>query len=723
MIPNQHDPVLNRGKPLRGIQALRALAAMAVVLYHAADLARARLVPGAPAFGLNGAAGVDLFFVISGFVMVVSARRLSVQADAARMFLGARLRRIVPLYWACTALKIAAVLAFPAAAHTTRLGLAYCIDSFLFLPVHDMAGQFRPVLPVGWTLSFEMLFYALFAACLAARQSPALLLPPVLAAIALLPQGSSAWHEISNPIVLEFAFGTTLATLWLRGYRLPAPLAWLVLATSLAWLVAAPKTLLATRLLSWGLPAGALLGATVSLEQRIAARIPREILALGDASYAIYLSHGFVLAALGYFASRMPGLAPALGLATGVLASAAFGCLMYRMIEWPLLRSGAAVAPAAPPAVVVLAGGGFAPLSGGVGTLMRNLVEAWAQTPGAPRIRMIDTRGSGGRIAAVPYFVKSFCILGWLAATRRTSLVHAHMTTRGSALRKALLALLAMALGVKVILHMHGADFFEFYRSLPPLLRGPFALVLRRAHHVVLGEAWRRFLIQEVGVAPSRISIVPNGVPMPRTTPMPTAALPPSSPAHILFLGRLCARKGLPDLISAFGLPAMRGLAWHATIAGDGNPAPYRAMLGWFGLENRVCLPGWTGREETACLLAQADILVLPSYHEALPIAVLEALAAGVAVIATPVGAIPEFLQDGVNALLVPPGSPALLAEAMGRLLEDPGLRKRLARAGHDLFRHQFEIGGVAARMAEIYRAASHPARPVTLDAQCLRTP
>ena len=222
---------------------------------------------------------------------------------------------------------------------------------------------------------------------------------------------------------------------------------------------------------------------------------------------------------------------------------------------------------------------------------------------------------------------------------------------------------------------------------------------------VVLGAAWRSFLIDEIGVMPDRVSILANGVP-----PAPAArpALAHGRP-RLLYLGRLCARKGLPELIAALGTPALRARDWEAVIAGDGDPAPFRAMIGWHRLAGRVQMPGWLGRESTCLLLAQADIFVLPSHHEAMPIAVLEALAAGVAVITTPVGTIPEFLLDRQNALLVPPGDVASLAAAIATLLDDTALRARLAAAGQAVFQDRLEISGVAAKLARLYRAAIAP--------------
>jgi glycosyltransferase involved in cell wall biosynthesis len=520
-----------------------------------------------------------------------------------------------------------------------------------------------------------------------------------------------AAQDIGNPIILEFAFGTTLATLWLRGWKLPEGIAWAVMGGALALLAVVPGHALGTRVLSWGLPACALVAATVSLEGVLAPRLPNIVLALGAASYAIYLTHGFTRNAMAAAMAGMPhGLRKA-GFAVPalILASAAFGWVVHVAIEKPLLsKRNAAPLPAGSLSVLVLAGGGLSPLSGGVGTVLRNLLEAWAKSDGPPRIRIADTRGGGGAVQAVLRFAGCLGLVFWLCATRRVDLVHANMTTRGSAARKVVLCSLAMALGVKVIVHMHGADFIPFHRRLPAMLRWPLDTVLRRASHVVvLGESWRGFLMREAGVPASRISVIPNGVPRPVV-----CAKPAGAGLRLLFLGRLCARKGVPDLIAALAMPVLRERCWQATIAGDGNAAPYRAMLNWHCLQNRVTLPGWTGREETAALLAQADILVLPSYHEALPLAVVEALAAGVAVVTTPAGAIPEFLVDGVSALLVRPGDPAALAACILRLLDDAALRASIARAGQAVFRERLDITFIAGRLAGLYRDIVAPSGP-----------
>ncbi len=355
----------------------------------------------------------------------------------------------------------------------------------------------------------------------------------------------------------------------------------------------------------------------------------------------------------------------------------------------------------------MLAGGGVAHTSGGVGTLMLYLMDEWGKQAGGPRVRVIDTRGQGGAAGGIARFAAAIAGVGFLGAARRIDVVHAHMTTRGSVVRKSVLCQLAMALDVPVIMHMHGADFFAFYRRQPRVFQAAIRALLRRCRHViVLGQAWRDFLVTELGVSAGRIAIVPNGVPSPALG----RRVRPDRPPELLFLGRLGARKGVPELIEALAAPALRARDWHATIAGDGDAAPFRAAVQAHGLDGRVELPGWTDRTTTARMLAGADMLLLPSHHEALPIAVLEALAQGVAVITTPVGSVPEFLEDGVNALLVPPGDVGALAGAIIRLLDDPPERERLGMAGRRVFALRLDVAVMAMRVAQLYREACAPA-------------
>ncbi len=368
-------------------------------------------------------------------------------------------------------------------------------------------------------------------------------------------------------------------------------------------------------------------------------------------------------------------------------------------------------------AVAVLAGGGLGHVSGGVGTLMGYMLEAWRARADAPCVRVIDTRGEGGRAAGAARFAGVMLQLAWLCAAGRVNLVHAHMTTRGSVARKSVLCALARILGVPFAIHMHGADFAQFHARLHPVARRATGFVLRHAARViVLGEGWRDFLVHEMGLDAARVVIIVNGVPRP--PPRPVRA---DGPPRILFLGRIGDRKGVPELLAALASPAMAARSWHATIAGDGEVDRMARLRDAHGLAGRVDLPGWASREQAACLLGQADMLVLPSHHEALPVAVIEALSWQVPVVTTPVGAVPEFLTDGVDALLVPPGDVAALARAIGALLDDALMAARIAGAGHAVFGARLDAAVAAGLLLGVYFDVVKEGRPSFLKKRSKR--
>ena len=355
--------------------------------------------------------------------------------------------------------------------------------------------------------------------------------------------------------------------------------------------------------------------------------------------------------------------------------------------------------------VTMFAGGGVAHTSGGVGTFIRYLEDEWATRAGGPQVRVIDTRGKGGKASMAWHFLAALSSLLGLGAIGRIDLLHIHMSAYGSALRKGVLAVLGSMLGIPVIVHMHGSNFGEFFSKLPGPGRRALRFALNRAQHIiVLGKGWRDFLIAEAGVAPQKIVVIFNGVPGPRNINQPASGS--GNAARIVFLGQLGERKGVPELLAAFQSRQLLSRPWTATVAGDGAVTETRTAVAQAGLQDRVSVPGWLDRDATGELLRNADIFVLPSHFEAMPIAILEAMAHRVPVIATPVGAIPEFLTDGQNALLVPPGAQDQLADALARLIDDPNERSRLGAAGHRVFHDRFDISVAANQILALYHSA-----------------
>jgi exopolysaccharide production protein ExoZ len=337
-----------RGTPvLLSIQALRALAALAVVAYHA-------LQWGGGGFDV-GRAGVDVFFVISGFIMwyVTSGRVVAPGA-----FLWRRVTRVAPLYWLATLGVLAVAFAWPAFLPEVRPGWRHLALSLAFVPHPDPRGLPFPTLPPGWTLDYEAVFYLIFAAALTGPRAwrGRLVVGALIAVTAfgfLLPE--PYYYLGANPMLLQFAAGVCLAIAVENGLT---PARWVgaaMILAALAWWTAVQTGGLFTELwrpLLWGVPAFLTVAGTLGLELspgtlRLPPWAARAALILGDASYAIYILHlpatALVAHTLGY------GL-PWLFLPAALLASIAAGLAGRAWVEKPLLeRLRVRRAPAPPP--------------------------------------------------------------------------------------------------------------------------------------------------------------------------------------------------------------------------------------------------------------------------------------------------------------------------------------------------------------------------------------
>jgi exopolysaccharide production protein ExoZ len=336
----------SRPADLLTVQALRAIAALLVVAYHVVGLWTARFTGSDVPAWANGSAGVDIFFVISGLVMALSTERLANRARAGRVFLRNRITRIVPLYWLMTTAKIAALLLLPQLAMRTQLNWVYVLPSYMLLPLHDETGEFRPVLSVGWTLTYEMFFYLLVALALYLRRPILRVAGPVLGMVyvlAMLPRSFwpvAADFDFAEPIVVEFLYGVVIATAFRRGRHLPAGLAALSLVCGTGLILTVPVISGLLRPFIWGLPAAMMVAGAVALEPVLAPRIPRWLLGSGDASYAIYLTHGFVVPMVGVAIMRFAvssGVFLSAAVIGGLAASTAVGWLVHVVLERPML--------------------------------------------------------------------------------------------------------------------------------------------------------------------------------------------------------------------------------------------------------------------------------------------------------------------------------------------------------------------------------------------------
>lgn len=335
------------------VQIVRALAALLVVAGHALYEARAFDTSGAVA---RIAAwpiwtfGVDLFFVLSGFIMMWTFGEHFGRRAAWREFLTRRLVRIVPLYWIFTGLMIAATLLIPSRLETAAFSFEHALLSLLFVPHIAPQGGFHPILSLGWTLMYEMFFYLAFALalCLPRRLGLAALtglfavLFTVASVTSLLPSALQLFW--GDSVLFEFLLGVLFYFIQREGRLEPARLAPLLLVCASIGF-AALRGGIGVRLFQFGVPALGAFGLFFWMLPEVKLRAWVFLVLVGEASYTLYLSHPFVLETvkIAFGLSPVPYAARLwLFLPVALAAAVAFSLLFYARVELQLARRAAA---------------------------------------------------------------------------------------------------------------------------------------------------------------------------------------------------------------------------------------------------------------------------------------------------------------------------------------------------------------------------------------------
>lgn len=320
---------------LTSLTVLRAVAATTVIFFHI-------MSPTAHTFGEFG---VDIFFVISGFViaLVLDNPKLTTQR-----FLADRIARIVPLYWVLTFGVFIGALTAPALFNSTTADFGNLLKSLFFIPYRKESGNIFPMLFVGWTLNYEMLFYAVTAVSLILVRRHRLLFTSALLFAIFCAAKASHSHGVfgafyTNPRLFEFPLGFLAYQLWKFGVRINLPLAGCMAVAAYAWMAYINwHDLSNAPLLYYGLPAFVLIVCTLSLEPVMGSGwMTRAAIFIGNASYAIYLSHPYcVEAARKLLPDAIDGVDATgpLGVALTMIVATAMGAALYQFVDWPLHR-------------------------------------------------------------------------------------------------------------------------------------------------------------------------------------------------------------------------------------------------------------------------------------------------------------------------------------------------------------------------------------------------
>ena len=340
---------------------------------------------------------------------------------------------------------------------------------------------------------------------------------------------------------------------------------------------------------------------------------------------------------------------------------------------------------------------------GGISGVVNNLYDAGLDQH--IHLTYIGTMKEGGK--AYKLWTALVAYLKFLRVLPKCDIVHVNMSSDRSYLRKSIFVKKAASAGKNILIHQHGGDIVNYYRNLSQ--RGQIRMqnVFKMADRIIaLSGQSRSFLTELIGTD-ENITVMPNAVKIPprETTdalPEPRDNETTSNSRTLLFLGRICKDKGIDELLEA--LDTINSEAAHRVkliIGGIFEDEKYK-----YEFEKRsdyIEYLGWVSGQKKEEVLKKADILVLPSYYEGMPVCVLDAMAYGCPVIATEVGGIPTMIEDGISGILIKPRDVVSLREGIVKLVNDPDLCKRLSDMAYAKVSKDFNIDNTVDSLLKIY--------------------
>lgn len=315
------------------------------------------------------------------------------------------------------------------------------------------------------------------------------------------------------------------------------------------------------------------------------------------------------------------------------------------------------------------------------------------------KVLLLEPHIEGSFLARMITFMKVFLYFIYLLIKGNLSLLHCHTAMRGSFWRKNIFALIARWFGIPVILHLHGSEMENFYHMQKTFGKFIIKYCLTTASKVlVLSDSWRQFIVD---IAPNaKVTIMSNYVLPPIPTLIPDRTSRKS--VEILFLGVIGDRKGVFDLLKAFAKIISEYPSVYLTIAGNGELERAIAEVKRLGLEANVKFPGWISGSKKNELLAAADIYILPSHNEGLPISILEAMSWQLPIISTTVGGIPELVHKE-EGILVTAGDIDNLRKAIVRLVSSDETRLSMGYAARMKVNEKYSATVILPLLEEIY--------------------
>ncbi len=336
--------------------------------------------------------------------------------------------------------------------------------------------------------------------------------------------------------------------------------------------------------------------------------------------------------------------------------------------------------------------------NGGIATV-ENLILKHA--PPKIIIKHITSHDEGSIIHRFIIFTKALYNCFSQLLFDKIDIVYIQLSDGGSTLRKAVFALIGFAFGKPVVIHAHGAEFPKTYDRLPQWAQQYLSKIFNQCDaFIVLSESWKKFYVDNCNLIPKKVFVLNNPTEVPQSIPQRANN---EGKVTAIFCGRIGQRKGTFDLIRAFAqLPTEQKQCSQLIIAGDGDLLEAQKLVESLSLKEQVTFLGWIDSAQREKLLAEADIFILPSYHEGLPMAILEAMSWGLPIISTPIGGIPEIVITNQNGLLISPGDIDRLTQAIQSLISIKTLRLFLGENARNSVK-SFDISNYWDKLLKIF--------------------
>lgn len=333
---------------------------------------------------------------------------------------------------------------------------------------------------------------------------------------------------------------------------------------------------------------------------------------------------------------------------------------------------------------------------GGIGSVLQ------LYSSSIENIEILYTYPEAKTIPRIFYFGKSiFKLVYKLSTDGEISIVHIHTASRGSFYRKSIVLILSNLFAKKTILHIHGGGFKQFYES-SYVNRLWVSRILQSADiNICLSQEWFTYFKERC--RHKNFAVLPNPILMPLYQ-QPNKY---QNKIVILYLGAVVQTKGIFDLVEFFSLyrPFLESkIDLH--VGGEGDLNRLQFMVDKYKMNNHIKIHGWINREEKENLFRKADLYILPSYAEGLPMSILEAMAHGKPIIATNVGGIPSIVKKGKNGWLFKPGSFNELTTIFDELFVQPELLLEYGKQSYVLA-EAFDIRKIVHQLEELYKKIS----------------